>query len=109
MVPYTVYQRNAEALDLLPLNGVLPGDASIKNDDYEAVSPVRFYVKRKHMETSLGGTGVAPGLYKFIEEVMSEDAIGNGGYLDVLGLVVDDPPDRQHDREAAMRLQPFKR
>ena len=109
VVPYTVYQRNAEALDLLPLNGVLPGDASIKNDDYEAVSPVRFYVKRKHMETSLGGTGVAPGLYKFIEEVMSEDAIGNGGYLDVLGLVVDDPPDRQHDREAAMRLQPFKR
>lgn len=109
VVPYTVYQHNADWLSLLPLNGVMPGDVSIKDDVYEAVSPVRYYVKRKHMEPSLGGIGVVPGLYKFIEEIMSEDAIGNGGYLDVLGLVVDDPPDRQHDREAAMRLQHFQR
>ena len=109
VVPYTVYQRNAEWLALLPVNGVAPSDATIKNDEYEAVSPVRYYVKRKHMEASLGGTGVVPGLYKFIEETMSEDAIGNGGYLDVLGLVVDDPPDRQFDRDAAMRLQHFQR
>ena len=109
VVPYTVYQHNADWLSLLPVNGVLPGDVSIKDDVYEAVSPVRFYVKRKHMEASLGGIGVVPGLYKFIEELMSEDAIGNGGYLDVLGLVVDDPEDRQRDREAAMRLQHFQR
>ena len=109
VVPYTVYQHNAGWLDLLPVNGVTPDDASIKDDVYEAVSPVRYYVKRKHMERSLGGIGVVPGLYKFIDEIMSEGAIGNGGYLDALGLVVDDPPDRQTDREAAMRLQPFRR
>ena len=109
IVPYTVYQHNAEWLDLLPVNGIMPSDRSIKDDDYEAVAPVRFYVKRKHMEPSLGGIGVVSGLYKFIEEMMSEDAIGNGGYLDVLGLVVDDPADRQRDREAAMRLQPYRR
>ena len=109
VVPYTVYQHNADWLDLLPVNGIMPNDRTIKDDDYEAVSPVRFYVKRRHMERSLGGDGVVPGLYKFIQETMSEDAIGDGGYLDVLGLVVDDPPDRQHDRESAMRLQPFRR
>ena len=109
IVPDTVYQHNADWLDLLPVNGVVPSEAAIKDDVYEAVSPVRYYVKRKHMEASLGGIGVVPGLYKFIEEIMSEEAIGNGGYLDVLGLVVDDPPDRQHDREAAMRLQPYRR
>ena len=109
VVPYTVYQHNADWLDLLPVNGVLPSDAAIKDDKYEAVSPVRYYVKRKHMEKSLGGIGVVPGLYKFIEEIMSEDAIGNGGYLDVMGLVVDDPQDRKTDRDAAMRLQPYRR
>ncbi|MEI6559799.1 MAG: substrate-binding domain-containing protein [Rhodospirillaceae bacterium] len=109
VVPYTVYQHNAEWLDLMPVNGVLPSDLTIKNDDYEAVSPVRYYVKRKHMEPSLGGIGVVSGLYKFIEAMMSEEAIGSGGYLDLLGLVIDDQSDRQRDREAAMRLQPFRR
>ncbi len=109
VVPYTVYQHNADWLSLIPVDGVTPSDETIKSDDYAAVSPVRFYVKRKHMEASFGGLGVVTGLYKFIEEAMSEGAIGTGGYLDVLGLVVDDADDRRRDRESAMRLQPFKR
>jgi hypothetical protein len=61
------------------------------------------------MEPSLGGDGVVPGLYKFIEEAMSEEAISENGYLGRLGLVVDDPADRQTARETAMRLQPYRR
>ncbi len=109
VLPYTVYRRNAEWLQLLPVNNIFPTDETIKNDTYEAVFPVRYYVKRKHMERSLGGTGVVRGLYSFIEELMSEEAIGNGGYLEGYGLVVDDPVDRQNDRESAMRLQPYRR
>jgi len=109
VVPYTVYQHNADWLDLMPLLNVRPTRATIKGDEYEAVSPVRYYVKRRHMERSLGGDGVVPGLYDFIKEIMSEDAIGEDGYLTTLGLVVDDPEDREHDRESAMRLQPFRR
>jgi len=109
VVPYTVYRHNADWLDLLPVSGVLPTTTTIKDDEYEAVTPVRYYVKRKHMDQRLGGDGSVHGLYNFIQEIMSEDAIGDGGYLESLGLVVDDPPDREHDREAALRLQPFRR
>jgi phosphate transport system substrate-binding protein len=108
VIPYTVYRKNAAWLDLLPVLNVLPTPRTIKDDDYEAVSPVRYYVKRAHMEQSLGGTGVVRGLYSFIEELMSEDAIGPGGYLEAQGLVIDDPEDRQRDREGALRLQPFR-
>jgi phosphate transport system substrate-binding protein len=109
VVPYTVYRHNTDLLDLLPVLNILPTETTIKDDDYEAVSPVRYYVKRKHMERSLGGIGVARGLYSFIEEAMSEDAIGSGGYLEAFGLVIDDPEDRASDRDKAMRLQPFRR
>jgi len=108
VIPYTVYRKNAAWLDLLPVLNVLPTARTINDDDYEAVSPVRYYVKRAHMEQSLGGTGVVRGLYSFIEETMSEDAIGPGGYLESLGLVIDDPEERQRDRESALRLQPFR-
>ncbi len=109
VVPYTVYQHNTSWLDLMPVDGVLPTATTIRNDDYLAVSPVRYYVKRRHMEQSLGGEGVVKGLYKFIEELMSEEAIGEGGYLDAMSLVIDDAPDRKYDRDSAMRLQPFRR
>lgn len=109
VVPFTVYQHNADWLQLMPVLGVLPTHATIKDDVYEAVSPVRYYVKRRHMDKSLGGDGVVPGLYSFIQEIMSEEAIGEDGYLAGRGLVVDDPEDREHDREAAERLEPFRR
>ncbi len=109
VVPFTVYDANKNWLDLLPVDGVVPTEATIRSDDYLAVSPVRYYVKRKHMEPSLGGDGVVKGLYKFVEELMSEEAIGPNGYLDAMSLVVDDPPDRKRDRESAMRLYPFRR
>lgn len=109
IVPYTVYQHNSDWLELMPLQGVKPSNASIRDDSYEAVSPVRFYVKRRHMERSLGGDGIVPGLYNFIEEIMSEEALGENGYLPGLGLVADDPDDRDRDRDAALRLTPFRR
>ncbi len=108
IIPFTVYRKNATWLDLMPVLNIMPSHHTIKDGDYEAVAPVRYYVKRAHMESSLGGTGVVRGLYSVIEEIMSEDAIGPGGYLEALGLVVDDPEDRQQDRESALRLQPFR-
>ncbi|CAK0760096.1 hypothetical protein CCP1ISM_9830001 [Azospirillaceae bacterium] len=93
----------------MPILNVVPNDRNINDDDYEAVYPVRYYVKRAHMEPRFGGFGVAPGIYDFIQELMSEEAIGPGGYLEALGLVIDDPEERTRDREFALRLERFKR
>lgn len=109
VLPYTVYLQNRDWLDMMPVAGVIATDRTIKDDDYEAVFPVRFYVKRAHMDPRYGGRGVVRGLYDFIREAMSEEAIGRGGYLEAQGLVVDDDEDRAKDREEAMRLQRFKR
>ncbi|CAK0752215.1 putative Phosphate ABC transporter substrate-binding protein (PhoT family) [uncultured Gammaproteobacteria bacterium] len=109
IIPHTVYRRNMSWLDVLPVSGQTPSDEAIRGDDYDAVFPVRIYVKRSHMESKYGGKNVVAGLYEFIREAMSEEAIGNGGYLEMEGLVVDDLEDRKTDREKALRLERFKR
>jgi phosphate transport system substrate-binding protein len=109
VIPYTVYKANRDWLDVLPVLNVIPTDRTINDDEYEAVYPVRYYVKRAHMEPRFGGVGVVKGLYTFLQEIMSEDAIGAGGYLEGLGLVIDDPEERAANREAALRLERFKR
>ncbi|MEI8395672.1 MAG: substrate-binding domain-containing protein [Rhodospirillaceae bacterium] len=109
VIPYTVYSHNTDWLSAMPVLNVMPTPAVIKSDQYEAVSPVRFYVKRRHMEHRLGGDGIVRGLYDFIEEAMSENAIGPGGYLETLGMVIDNDADRGEDRDQAMRLQPYRR
>ena len=70
---------------------------------------MRFYVKRSNMSPQLGGNGEAPGLYAFIQEIMSEEALGPGGYLEKLGLVIADPEDREASRAAALRLDRYTR
>jgi len=109
IIPYTAWLRHQDQFDVMPVQGVLPSHRSINDDDYEAVYPVRFYVKRSNMSPQLGGNGEAPGLYAFIQEIMAEEALGPGGYLEQLGLVLADPQDREANRQSALRLDRFTR
>ncbi|CAK0763333.1 phosphate transport system substrate-binding protein [Azospirillaceae bacterium] len=109
VVPYVTWLNNRHQYDLLPIMGVLPSHDSITSDEYEAVYPVLYYVKRGSMEKRFGGKNIAPGLYSFIQEIMSEDAKAHGGYLAQRGLVVEDEDQRIINREKALRLERFKR
>jgi len=62
------------------VNGVAPDPDTIATGDYPISRPLFFYVKNAHR-------GVIPGLEEFLEEYMTDDAMGPGGYLSERGMV----------------------
>jgi|GEM_PF-1882996 len=107
IIPFAVWRRQESWLDRLPVEGVLPTEASIAARDYVAVYPVRMYVKRQHMQPDMGGKGVVKGLYQFIVEATSEQAIGPQGFLVSVGLVANGDEQREAMRTRARRLERF--
>lgn len=78
---YSFLFENTDTLRAVNIGGVVPTNASIASFDYPIARPLYFYVKNAHR-------GVIPGLNEFIAEYSSENALGNGGYLQERGLVV---------------------
>ena len=77
---YSFLFENLDTLKAVNVNGVAPDPDTIASGDYPISRPLFFYVKNAHR-------GVIPGLEEFLEEYMSEDAMGPGGYLAERGMV----------------------
>jgi len=77
---YSFLYENQDTLKAVSINGVAPSLEAIGSGDYVLSRPLFNYVKNAHR-------GVIPGLNEFLEEYVSEDAIGDGGYLAERGLV----------------------
>lgn len=77
---YSFLFENEDTLKPITLEGVEPSSDTIADNSYPVSRPLYFYVKNAHR-------GVIPNLNEFIEEYMSDDAIGDGGYLSERGLV----------------------
>jgi len=77
---YSFLFENLDTLKAVTINGVAPDADTIASGDYPVSRPLYFYVKNAHR-------GVIPGLDEFIEEYMSEEAMGPGGYLTERGMV----------------------
>jgi phosphate transport system substrate-binding protein len=81
---------NDPSLQGSEIDGILPGYGSIAFNKYPLTRPLRFYLKKAHVE-------VIPGLREFIAEFTSEQAWGTTqGYLVELGMV----PMPKHERKA---------
>ena len=78
---YSFLFENLDTLVGVSVDGVEPNSDTIASFDYPIARPLYFYVKNAHR-------GVIPGLNEFIAEYSSENALGNGGYLQERGLVV---------------------
>jgi phosphate transport system substrate-binding protein len=78
---YSFLFENLDTLVGVSVNGVEPDSDTIASFEYPIARPLYFYVKNAHR-------GVIPGLNEFIAEYASENALGNGGYLQERGLVV---------------------
>lgn len=78
---YSFLFENLDTLVGVSIDGVEPNSDTIASFDYPIARPLFFYVKNAHR-------GVIPGLNEFIAEYSSENALGNGGYLQERGLVV---------------------
>jgi phosphate transport system substrate-binding protein len=78
---YSFLFENTDTLRGVNIGGVEPTSETIASFDYPIARPLYFYVKNAHR-------GVIPGLNEFIAEYASENALGDGGYLQERGLVV---------------------
>jgi len=77
---YSFLFENQDTLKPVAVEGVEPSFETIESGEYDISRPLFFYVKNAHR-------GVIPNLQEFVEEYVSEEAMGPGGYLSERGLV----------------------
>jgi phosphate transport system substrate-binding protein len=77
---YSFLEENTAKIKGASVNGGLPTYENIASGKYAVSRPLFVYVKKQHV-------GVVPGVDKFVEEFVSEKAIGEDGYLSSKGLV----------------------
>jgi phosphate transport system substrate-binding protein len=102
------YVANADKFVELPVDGILPTHENISDYTYEMSSDLRFYFKRAHMRNN-EGQGVVRGIREFMTEITKEDAMGEGGYFEKLGLIAFPEDTRDQMRRNVARLIRFKR
>lgn len=83
---YSFLEENADRLQAATLNSMTPTAEGIAADRYPVARSLFFYVKKAHV-------GVIPGIQKYVEEFVSNAAMGRNGYLKDVGLIV--PPRNQ--------------
>jgi len=77
---YSFLYENQDSLKPATIEGVEPAPETIESGEYGISRPLFFYIKNAHR-------GAIPNLAEFIEEYVSEAAMGPGGYLQERGLV----------------------
>ncbi len=77
---YSFLEENTDKLKGLKVDGVIPTFETISSGQYTAARPLFVYIKKQHV-------GTIPGIKEFVEEYVSEKAIGEEGYLSDRGLV----------------------
>ena len=77
---YSFFDTNRDKVQSSDINGVQLTFENIASYEYPGARPLFFYVKKEHV-------GVIPGMKEFIDEFVSEKAMGMDGYLFPAGLV----------------------
>ena len=77
---YSFLYENQDSLKAAAIGGVEPTPETIETGEYGISRPLFFYIKNAHR-------GAIPNLQEFVEEYVSEAAMGPGGYLQERGLV----------------------
>jgi phosphate transport system substrate-binding protein len=92
---YSFLYENQDSLTGAAIEGVTPTPETIETGDYGISRPLFVYIKNAHR-------GAIPNLAEFIEEYVSEAAMGPGGYLQERGLVPLNDERRKAVQDAAM-------
>jgi phosphate transport system substrate-binding protein len=98
---YSFLYENQDQLKAVEIGGVAPSEETIESGDYAVSRPLFIYVKNDHR-------GVIPNLQEFIEEYVSEDAMGPGGYLSERGLIPLPEDKFEQAHEAAVNAAPME-
>lgn len=78
---YSFLEENSDRLQAATLDGIEPTSDNITSDKYPVARSLFFYVKKAHV-------GVVPGIQDYVEEFVSNSAMGQNGYLKQVGLIV---------------------
>jgi phosphate transport system substrate-binding protein len=77
---FSFFDQNRDKLRAAKINGVAPSFETLHDQRYALVRPLYVYVRVAHI-------GWIPGLDAFLSELVSEEAVGEDGYLVDRGLV----------------------
>jgi len=76
---YSFLYENSDKLKAVKVNGIAPTFDTIADGSYPVARPLFFYVKNAHRD-------VIPGMKEFLEEYVSDGALGADGYMAERGL-----------------------
>ena len=85
LISYSFLSRNANKVMAHMINGIEPTYQTIESGLYPVSRPMYIYVKKPHLK-------LVQNTKAFLNEVLSEEALGSYGYLRALGIV---PPKKQ--------------
>jgi phosphate transport system substrate-binding protein len=97
---YSFLEENQDKLRGTKIDGVAPTYETISSGTYVPSRPLFIYIKKAHI-------GVIPGLQEFVDEYVSEKAIGPEGYLAERGLVAQPKADLVKTRADVKSLKNF--
>lgn len=88
---FSFLDNSRDKVSAATINGVQPSFEAAIDGSYVLSRELFIYIKREHI-------GKIPGLKEFAEEMLSEDAIGDEGYLIEKGLITEDEATREQQR-----------
>jgi phosphate transport system substrate-binding protein len=77
---YSFLYENTDTLKGISVDGVFPTPETIADGSYSVSRPLYVYIKNAHLN-------IIPGMNEFVEEYLSDAAIGPDGYLLERGLI----------------------
>lgn len=82
LIPINAYQANKDWLRIIPFEGLMPTPEDINAEDYNLASPIFVYADAEEIGAADAGTA----LRAWMDEALGEAAIGEGGYVEAMGL-----------------------
>jgi len=107
VIPWSLYLSNQDKLDVLPIAGVPPTHEGIAGYAYPMATTLHYYFKRAHMRNK-SGRGVVRGIREFMAELVKDEASGEEGYIEKLGVVALTPEDRRKQQNIVRRLKRYE-
>lgn len=98
---YSFLEENQGKITAVKIDGVAPTYETIASGEYTVSRPLYIYVKGNHMDTTNG-------LKEFLQEYVSDKAIGEDGYLADKSLIPLPEDQLQVSREEVESLSPLK-
>jgi phosphate transport system substrate-binding protein len=97
---FSFLDQNSDKIQGSMVGGVEPTFENIASGKYPVSRPLFFYVKKAHV-------GTIPGIQEYVNEFMSDKAVGANGYLNDKGLIPMPKQELEKFRKDAKEMKPL--